>query len=140
MHAAKYTSHTMKNIFSRTPKHLTVHVFQNKEPMNLEKLTDSMLQNLRVAILEHWKTSSTSVLEFDCEVYEVHSWWRRSPPLEIELKAYIRDPTMIVVKKKTRIPQLYLDKMLNRRFTVTPEDTVFQKWKHPVEVEFRRPG
>ena len=133
-------SHTMKNIFSRTPKYLTAHVYQNKESVNLEKLTDSMLQNLRIAILEHWKTSSTSVLEFECEVYEINSWWRPAPPLQIEIRAYLRDAEMIVGKKKTRIPQLYLDKMLNRRFLLTPEDTVFQKWKAPVEVEFRRPA
>lgn len=132
--------YTMKNIFSRTPKYLTAHVYQNREPVNLEKLTDSMLQNLRIAILEQWKTSSSSVLEFECEIYEINSWWRPAPPLQIEIRAYLRDPEMIVGKKNTRIPQLYLDKMLNRRFVITPGDAVFQKWKPPVEVEFRRPA
>ena len=125
---------------NRTPKSLKVTVTQKNEPVNLDRLSDSMLQNLRASILTLWKTSPSSVLEFDCDAYEHVGFFRKEKGLYLEVSCYLRDPSKMTGRKSHRFPKHYLEKMEGVRFTVHPEDTPFMKWKHPVEVVFSRCG
>jgi hypothetical protein len=122
----------------RNPKTLKVIVTQQKEQLKLDRFSDSMLQNLRAAILILWKTSSGSLLEFDCDAYEHGGFFKKDKGLYLEVSCHHRDQSQLTGRKSARFPTHYLEKMEGKRFTIHPEDTPLQKWKHPVEVTFSR--
>lgn len=122
----------------RNPKALKVTVSQGHTPVNLEKLSDTMLQNLRAAVLTLWKTSPESILEFHCDAYEYSGFFRKDKGLFLEVSCHHRDETELSGRKSARFSRHHLEKMENKRFVIYPEDTPLQKWKHPVEVVFSR--
>lgn len=130
----------MFSIFSKQPKYLRVILYENGKPLDIEKLYDDQIKELRLAILKLWETPKQSAIMFDCMVYEHPSWFRRTKDTEFNVECFIHDPNTIPGQRRIRIPKLYQDKFAGRKMTITPEDTVFRKWKHPIHAEFVVPS
>lgn len=130
----------LRSLFSPRPKYLRVFLYENGKPLSADTLHDEQIQHLRLAILEHWKTSPQSAIFFDCVAYEHVSWFKKSRGTEFNIECFLRDSDAITGQRRTRIPEHFMDNLLNTKIGLHPQDTVFRKWKHPIEAEFRLPS
>lgn len=126
-----------KSIF--TPKYLRVILYEQGKPLDLNRLQDDQLNQLRKAILQHFKTNPQGSLVYDCLVYEHHSWFTKSRGTEFNLECFLKDREQLSGQRAIRFPKHLLDTIVNKKLTILPEDTVYRKWKHPIQVEFRLP-
>ncbi len=129
--------YSLRSLFEKKVPALRVTVYEDGKPTDLERLDDGLLQNLRLSILDLWETSKASAVFFDCEAYNPVRWGK-SLPLRMDIVCYIRDQHLITGQRKINIPSSYLDRMVGRRFQLTPESKPWKHWSAKTEVVFTR--
>lgn len=117
------------------PKTLKCQVYENDELIDLTKCSDSVLENLADAIFPIWKTPVDSYIWFDVEIYEKQYWFRESKN-SIEIVAYKHDIYSTTGRKQVSISNLYIEKMVGKKFKIKPENNLFRKWSENTEVAF----
>jgi hypothetical protein len=83
----------------------------------------------------YWKTPVNSAVWFDVAIYEKHYWFKQ-PKNSIEVVAYVQDINKLSGRRQINVSQLYIDKMVGRKLSITPKDDVMRKWSSTVEVAF----
>ena len=116
------------------PKSLKCQIYENGVPLDLNMCTDTELEDLADAIIVHWKTPENSAIWFNTAIYEKHSWFKPSKN-SIEIECFKFD---LYTESRTRqldISKLYIDKMIGKRFKISPKNTLMRKWLN-AEVMF----
>jgi hypothetical protein len=122
-------------MFTWYPKTLKCQIYDDNKLIDLNKCSDTILENLADSIFVHWKTPINSAIWFDVEIYEKHYWFQ-PPKNYIEIVCFKLDVNSLSRRKQIDISKLYMDKMFGKRFKITPEDTIYRKWSNNVEVMF----
>lgn len=112
-----------------SPKTLLVQVYEDNKLLDLNTLSDDTLGNIADAVFEVWKTPSNSAVFFRAEIFEKH-YFCKHQEITIEICALNREESQISISK------LYIEKMVGRKFKITPKDNLFHKFAGNVEVAF----
>ena len=127
--------YTLRSLFEKKASALRVTVYEDGKPIDLERLDDTMLLNLRQSILELWVTSKSSAIFFDCEAYNPVRWGKPLP-LRMDVVCYLRDQHLLTGQRKISIPLANMERMIGRRFRITPESKPWKHWSDKTEVVF----
>lgn len=122
-------------MFSWTPKTLKCQIYENGILLDLKSCTDAELQELIDCIFPLWKTSTQSALWFDIDVYEKHHLFKEKT-ITMEVACFTLNPDSFPARKQVSISAVKYDKMVGRKFSIQPKNTLCHKWKYPVEVAF----
>lgn len=117
------------------PKTLKCQIYDNNEIVDLTKCSDDTLEEIADLCVAHWKTPHNSAIWFDVEIYEKHYWFKPAKNF-IEIAAYKFDLNSHDRRIQVDISKLYIDKMLGRKFKITPKNGLIRKWSENVEVAF----
>jgi hypothetical protein len=85
--------------------------------------------------MTHWKTPHNSAVWFDTGIYEKHYWFKPTKTT-IEIECFKFDLDTHDKRKQLDISKLHINKMLGKKFKITPKETLIRKWTDNVEVVF----
>ena len=117
-----------------SPKTLKCQLYEDGCPLDLATIGDPELDNVADEIVKIWKLPDGSSIWFDVEMYEKQYWFKGSKT-SLEVICFKRDPNSFYGRTQISISQLYIDKMVGRKFSINPKNTVIRKWNN-LEVAF----
>ena len=117
-----------------SPKTLKCQIYEGDCPLDLAVVGDPELENIADEIVKLWKLPVGSAICFDVEIYEKQYWFKNSKT-SLEVVCFKQDPNIFYGRRQISISNLYIDKMIGKKFPINPKNTVIRKWNN-VEVAF----
>lgn len=118
-----------------SPQTLKCQIYDDNKLVDLNQCHDDVLEELADLCLSYWKTPHNSAVWFDVEIYEKH-YWSIPPKNFIEICAFKFDLNKHDKRRQVSVSKLYIDKMVGKRFKITPKSGLIRKWSDNVEVAF----
>lgn len=122
-------------MFTWTPKVVKCQIYENGVLLDLKTCSDSELDALVDAIYPLWRTSDSSAIWFDVEVYDKHHMFKE-PTRTMEVAAYIKKDYGFPFRKKVSVSNSNYTILVGRKIQIQPKNVLCHKWKEPVEVAF----
>ena len=117
-----------------SPKTLKCQIYEDSCLVDLTNIGEPELEKIADEIVKIWKLPIGSYIWFDVEICEKQYWFKDSKTT-LEVVCFKQDPNTIYGRHQINISKLYIDKMLGRKFEITPKNTIIRKWTN-VEVAF----
>ena len=117
-----------------SPKTLKCQLYEDGCPVDLSKVGDPELEDIADEIVKIWKLPVGSSVWFDVEIYEKQYWFKDSKT-SLEVVCFKQDPNTFYGITQVSVSNLYIDKMLGKKFQITPKKSIIRKWNN-LEVAF----